>query len=75
MAGREQARDIDEVFDADGHAMRGSALATRHALGLGSPGRVYRRITVKPNEDISFGKSLSGANVGSQKENCRRSAS
>ena len=35
VAGRRQARDIDDVLDADRHAMQRAAAAAGHDLGLG----------------------------------------
>ena len=54
MARRGQARDVDNIFDANRDAMQRSAPATRHDLRLGSPGRFHCRRTVKPDEDVQL---------------------
>ena len=54
MAGRRQARDIDDVLDADRHAMQRTAQAARRDLGFGGPGRVHRRLAVEPDEDVQL---------------------
>ena len=54
MAGRRQAGDIDDVLDADRHAVQRAARPARHDLGLGGPGRVHRRLGVEPDEDMQL---------------------
>ena len=54
MTGRGETRDIDDVFDADWHAMQGSAQAARDDLGFRSPCLLHRRLGVQADEDIQF---------------------
>ena len=51
MAGRRQAGDVDDVLDADRHAVQRPAQAAGD-LGLGGLGRRHRRLGVEPDEDV-----------------------
>jgi hypothetical protein len=54
MAGRRQASDIDDVFDADRHAMQGSVHAAPDNLGFRSLGRGHCGVPVEVNEDVQL---------------------
>ncbi len=46
MAGRGQARDVDDVLDADRHAVQRAAQAAGLRLGLGGQGGRHRGLAV-----------------------------
>ena len=55
MAGRGQARDVDDVLDADRHAVQRPADPARRDLGLGRPRRRHRRLAVEADEGVEPG--------------------
>jgi hypothetical protein len=52
VAGRWQPGDIDDVLDADRHAVQLAARPARHDLGLGSPGSSHRRLGIEPDKGM-----------------------
>ena len=54
MAGRRQAGDIDDVLDADRHAVQRPARPAGRDLGLGGLRRRHRRLAVEPDEDVEL---------------------
>ena len=54
MARGRQAGDIDDVLDADRHAVQRPAHAARGDLGLGGARGVHRGIGVQPDEGVQL---------------------
>jgi hypothetical protein len=54
VAGRRQAGDIDDVLDANGHAVQRPARPAGRDLRLGGLGGGHRRIGVEPDENVQF---------------------
>ena len=52
MAGRRQAGDIDDVLDADRHAVQRAAPPSRRDLGFGGLGGRHRRLGIEPDEGM-----------------------
>jgi len=52
MARRRQAGDVDDILDADRHAVQRPARAPRCDLGLGGLGDIHRGVTIEPDEHI-----------------------
>jgi hypothetical protein len=50
MARRRQPGDIDDILDADRHAVQRPARAAGHDLGLGRPRRGGRRVAIEPDK-------------------------
>ena len=55
MAGGRQPRDIDDVLDADRHAVQRSAQAARLGFRFGRLGGIHRLIGLEPDEGIEPG--------------------
>ncbi len=58
MAGRRQARDVDDVLDADRHAVQRTAQPAGLSLGFGGQGSRHRGLAVDPDEGVELGVEL-----------------
>src|SRR5262245_16242090 len=55
MAGRGEARDVDDVLDADRHAMQRTAQASRHRLRFGRLRGLQRGLAIELDEGVEPG--------------------
>jgi hypothetical protein len=54
VAGRRHTAHVDNVLDADWHAVQWATRSPGDDLLLRRPGRVHRSIAIKPDEDIQL---------------------